>query len=547
MKKIIELVKPYFERQAVRLLFYIILCLGSSALSFASPYITGNFIDELIVSENGSFLYKYCILYFALFIISSVINYISGISYVRLQMGAGYNFNADVVSHIHRIDPILLEKMDTSYLSQQINNDTNELVIFVLTFAQNIIANICTFIIPAYLLSKISIKLTMLILGSTVVYGIVYFLFKDKVSAFNREFKEAQARYFSRLHEQLRYSDFIRRHAISDWFLKRLKLAFKELMAAAIKSRKLGIYISLSNGLILVMLQIALFFIGGMAIVNGELMVGQFTIFSAYFSMMTTSITYFATIGKTIQESLVSYGRIKRILDIPECMSGNIKLETIDHISIKGLSFSYGKDNVLNEIDCEFEKGKIYIIRGDNGSGKTTFINLLAGMYSGTYEQSIAIDGVRMDHVDLDYYRNHLVAFAEQNTPLIAGTLADNIALDRKYDFADVRIHKLERMFSLDNISNHTPDVYKVNINDKNSNISGGEKQKIALIRAFMKDAPMMIFDEPTSALDAGSRKEFCEYIQKVKKDKIIIIVTHDEYLMACGDVILSLSDSIIV
>lgn len=62
-----------------------------------------------------------------------------------------------------------------------------------------------------------------------------------------------------------------------------------------------------------------------------------------------------------------------------------------------------------------------------------------------------------------------------------------------------------------------------------------------------MKDAPMMIFDEPTSALDIGSRKEFCEYIQKVKKDKIIITVTHDEYLMACGGVILSLSDSIIV
>ena len=56
MKKIIELVKSYFERQAVRLLFYIILCLGSSALSFASPYITGNFIDELIVSENGKFI-----------------------------------------------------------------------------------------------------------------------------------------------------------------------------------------------------------------------------------------------------------------------------------------------------------------------------------------------------------------------------------------------------------------------------------------------------------------------------------------------------------
>lgn len=131
MISIVKTISTYFLKYKYKVFFYILLCLIGSAFSLASPYITGNFIDSLIIGKGYTSLYRYCSLFFLIFVFTTIINYISRKLYIYLQMNIGFRFNMDIVNHVQKIDTSLFGSLNTAYLSQQINNDTNELIILV--------------------------------------------------------------------------------------------------------------------------------------------------------------------------------------------------------------------------------------------------------------------------------------------------------------------------------------------------------------------------------------------------------------------------------
>ena len=233
----------------------------------------------------------------------------------------------------------------------------------------------------------------------------------------------------------------------------------------------------------------------------------------------------------------MSYTRIKKILEISVSKNGNYQPTYVEEINIKNLVFSYGEKAILHKINFVFKKGKIYSIVGANGSGKSTLINIITGIYDGDFMSSVFLNGVEMRNVDLQYYRKKLLAVVEQETVLIEDTFLTNILLDDEGITDFKYIDGLTKAFKLDTIlDNSCENEYDFMINESSNNLSGGEKQKIAIIRALVKGASIMLFDEPTSALDSESKRVFYEILQTIKKEKIIVIITHDEYLESIAD-----------
>ena len=184
------------------------------------------------------------------------------------------------------------------------------------------------------------------------------------------------------------------------------------------------------------------------------------------------------------------------------------------------------------------KRGSIYAVVGENGSGKSTLINILCGLEHG-YTGQITVNGVDFKKIDLHHFKKHLLSVVEQEPSLFFKTIKDNITPD-DCD-TNSTIYWIERLNLSELISAFDAGLDHC-ISEKTSNLSGGEKQKFAVVRALAKNTDVIILDEPNSAFDQDSTNLLCEILQSLKSNKIIIVVTHSQALIENSDAVISLA-----
>lgn len=207
-------------------------------------------------------------------------------------------------------------------------------------------------------------------------------------------------------------------------------------------------------------------------------------------------------------------------------------------LEIKNISFSYGVNNrIFSGLNFTFKQGNIYALLGENGSGKSTLADLLIGLLKPT-TGAIFFNGININDFEDNWFLK--VGYLSQNFFLFNETIKKNITLSSeennfKKDLYEQSINTVQ----LDDYINNLPALDNTEVLDHGKNLSGGQKQKIALARLLYKNTDVILLDEATSFLDRDSTKEICEVMQRIKKQKIIIIITHsDEVVKYCDKVI---------
>jgi ATP-binding cassette subfamily C protein len=310
-------------------------------------------------------------------------------------------------------------------------------------------------------------------------------------------------------------------------------MRFKEFFSKTLHYQMFSFGFDSADNIISIISQIFVFVIGGTSILLGKLTIGMFTIIASYFSYAMNVLKFFLGLGKSYQEVSVSFNRMKDILDVQEEKNGEIMLDQIDSINLSGLSFSYSPGRVIiDNLSISFEKGHMYGISGENGSGKTTLIELLIGLHQGQYQGRITYNGIDINSLDMSYVRRRAIGYLSQEPELLNKSIEYNIFFDDAPDNAALeRYAKLVDMGqflnSVDGGTGYIP---------RNGNVSGGQKQKIALLRILIKNAPLLILDEPTSALDQTGQSNLLQYLSDLKRDKIIIIISHNSKILALCD-----------
>ena len=192
------------------------------------------------------------------------------------------------------------------------------------------------------------------------------------------------------------------------------------------------------------------------------------------------------------------------------------------NILIKNLTYSIGLNNVFNNFSLNINMGDNILIKGSNGSGKSSLLNMFYGIID-DYEGSISVGGIPIKDFSLKSLRSH-ISYVNQNQKLIPGTLLENIILGGKLEEEKLKI--IEKMLNLDRI-------YQTKYNGLNSvirdNFSGGEVQKIILARALYKDFDILLLDEALSQIDISERRKILQNICDYYKKKTIIMVSHNK------------------
>ncbi len=548
MRKIFRFTCVYIKKYKIAILLLVILISFSTVTSLALPYISSCFIDFLtaikVMDNSFNKLIQYCLCFAGIGLLSVLIGFLSNRLYTYLATKIEYEMNKSIIYHIHNLDFSFSQNQDYARLSQQINTDVNSLVVFFFDILQNSLTNILKFLVSMYLLYKINRQILFLLLVVLLVYVLVYVSIKPKLYKSIYKVREAQVDFYSETYKQLHFFKFIKAQGLTRVFLNNLIMPFEKLLTTIMKSQTIQYFFNGLDSIVVSFAQIGIFIIGGVSIMKGYLSVGQFTLLSSYFAMYIVGIRYFLGLGKTLQVAKVSYQRIINIMDEPCSSNGEHVIETISKIEMNSVSFSYGGKDVLKEFDCKFEHGKCYGITGENGSGKTTLSYILMGLLrcdAGT----VTYNGIDITELDMNLMREKKISYSEQepvvlgdsplNANLFPVKMLESSMLDKDV-FPDLykellNIFNLNKFFEIDT-SNEI---------NRFHNLSGGEKQKIAIVRTLLKGASLLIFDEPTSMMDQESIDLFCSVIKRIKDKKIIIIISHDGRLLCCYDKIIKL------
>jgi len=542
--KVLKFCQPYLLSHKYTLITYIFISLSSTAVVILSPFIVGNFLDALIQGAEISAVLRFCAIFGGLSIIKIIKNYISSVMYVRMWTKMGHELNMYIIRHAQKLSLTYIDQQDTAYLNQKVNGDSNNVIMFCISTLQSILSNVVLFLVPLILLLTINWLISILLMGFLLVFLLIYITFKKHLYTAGLALREAQNKLFSSLFEQLKYIKLIKINSIQPEMNKRADTDFVSMQKAAIHNQKVSYVYSGSENFVSTIAQIILFIVGGIQILAGNFTIGMFTIFSSYFNMILGASKYFFGLGEVYQNTLVAYDRVKEILDQkPETCGVNL-ISNINKIELHSLEFSYAGQSrdtkAISNLNVSFSVGKIYAITGANGTGKSTLVSLVLGLYIDEYKGCITYNDIDIKHIDMRHIRKYFVGFAEQEPMLLKNSVRYNLCYDDINDKASDNNDMVKALSEHINTLNMQEFISSKGldfvVNERNANTSGGEKQKIAILKVLYKDPTLMIFDEPTSALDDETTKGLVDYLQKVKKDKIIIIITHDEAVKTLCD-----------
>ncbi|MGN0329283.1 MAG: ABC transporter ATP-binding protein [Lachnospira sp.] len=239
--------------------------------------------------------------------------------------------------------------------------------------------------------------------------------------------------------------------------------------------------------------------------------------------------------GSALSTFSASLAKAERVFDFLELDCEELQDESIAEVKmdtapveVKNLSFSYdGQKEVLKDFSLRLIKGEKLMITGESGCGKSTLLKLIIGFYKAE-EGNIYLYGRDINEYSL-FQRRQLITYIPQRSYLFEGTIRENIAVggNGTNGVTEEEIVRAAKMAYADEFISALPQGYDTWVDDGGSNFSVGQKQRIAVARAFLRNSPILLMDEPSSALDVQSEKMINRAIEENMKEKVVIIVTH--------------------
>ena len=387
--------------------------------------------------------------------------------------------------------------------------------------------------------------------------------------------QEAEAQLIANVTEWLRSSTTIKVHNASDEVLENGKTLLDNAYFHAMRQARVMALIGPISNLILMVSMIAILASSAVWLAEGSLTLGTVTAFMIYLFGLAFPIMAIGMFLSNLHRASGAATRLNELLQLRiEQLETGEPLQSIDELEVSNLHYKVDEKSILKDINWTFKPNKLTVLSGESGSGKSSLIQQLVGLYSDTFE-SILINGKPLSSVSLSSLRHH-VAWLEQSPSLFLGSVRDNLTLGLETEKCETTDKlKLNEETGSDgnsvaSISGTFTDSVKVDdetlkqalirvglgkwlekndfnldmqINENTQQFSGGEKQRFALARAIIRKPQVLILDEPTSALDKQTEAELMGYIRELTNEMRVIMVTHNKSLIQVEDDVIELEE----
>lgn len=525
--------------------FNIILTFASTVLNVAVAYVLKSLID-VCSTKNLNDFYN-ILIFFGLYLACTfIIDYLAKVLRALFIKKIMFSLKNDVFDNIISKD---IKSFNTENTAEYISTLTNDMNIIETDYFTNIlemIGFVTSFVIATILIFNLSFYISLGVFVISIFPIFIPKLFEKNVSARKKNYSDSLGSFTTKIKDIFSGYEVIKNFNIEN----KIGGDFKKSNLGCENSKyKFSILSSLVEEISSV-LGFLMFFtalaLGTYFTIKGSVTVGtMIAVIQLMNSIVNPLINMSIRLNKLKSVKLIS-SKIETLthkIDSEE--KGTEKPYFENSIEFKDVNFSYTKDRTaLENVSLQLQKGSKYAIVGGSGSGKSTILKLLLRYYE-DFKGNIYIDGI--DNRDIkvsDLYK--LVSVIQQNVFMFDSSIKDNITLYENYNNEDVQ--KAIKLAGLENLVNSLPQCENSLVGENGSNLSGGEKQRIAIARALIKNTPILVLDEATSALDNETAYHIEKSLLNIPS-LTSIVVTHklSEELLSKYDGIIALKDGKVV
>lgn len=489
------------------------------------PYVFSGFIDGIADLDSISIFSRPVLIIGALTAVLMISSFLYHVLSEVLIVKASYEFLNDIDNKLEHIPLRIIEKHNPAYLNNRIFNDILTSIGFVINnFIVSIIMIISTLVLLV-LIIKVNIFLVFIPLLALIINISTIVTLNKIYYEKGYKYRDVNSQYVSDNNDRIASIKETKIHCWYDISGDQIKESFKELLKVGISLNKVVAFLNNAGNLSKNLTLILTMLVGGSLFISQKISIGQFVLITYYTNMCLSYSEYFLKLGQGYQNAKISYDRLREFLDVDDENNGSISLDGIDTVEIKNLSFSYpDSPSLFSEFNYTLKKSKIYCLKGKNGEGKSTFIDLLLGL-DHSFKGAIKINNTEISSLDMIDLRKRHISVILQEPRLQRLSVRDNIK-------RGLKAYDVETMDELCNKLN----VNKILDVTESQSLSGGEKQKVAIIRGLLKEASLLILDEPVSAMDIAGMKVLKDELVKRKENSIIIFISHNEDLFDIVD-----------
>jgi subfamily B ATP-binding cassette protein MsbA len=523
-KRLLALIKENKFRLLLAMVCMLVIAVASSATAFLVKPV----LDDIFFNKDTTMLKIIPLVVVLIYLLRGLGMY--GQDYLMNYVGENVikDLRNDLYNRIQDLPIAFFHKEQTGVLMSRITNDVNIIKAMVSTAVTGSLKDSFTILGLTFVIFYRDWKMALF---AFVVLPIAFFPvveFGRRVRRISTGCQEAMADLNSFLHETLAGNKIVKAFGMESYEKKRFfnktldlfKLEMKAVIARSLSSPIMEFLGGLGIAFII--------WYGGYKVITGSSTAGTFFSFMAAVLMLYDPVKKLSGLNNAVQQGLAA---ADRVFDIME-MESDIK-ERKDPVTIKrgphrvtfeNVFFKYDDVMVLKNINLDVKDGEVLALVGMSGGGKTSLVNLIPRFYDVT-RGAIRIDGIDIRDVSISSLRDQM-GIVTQEPILFNDSILNNIAYGNRNATDKEIIKAAEAAYAYDFIQNF-PNKFDTNIGELGGRLSGGEKQRICIARALLKDAPILILDEATSSLDAEAEMLVQKALENLMKGRTTFVIAH--------------------
>jgi ATP-binding cassette subfamily B protein/subfamily B ATP-binding cassette protein MsbA len=525
----------------------VIVTVLSSAFSILQPWPMKIFIDyvlkqgpmplwlargvELLPGSNSShgLLAWVAVAGVVIFLLNSVFDVILTIAWIHVGQRMTYALAGDLLSRLQRRSLAFHGRNTVGDLLGRVTTDSwcvyklADAVLFGLLRALILLGGMSVLMWRAdTTLTLVALAVLPFMVGASAIFG-------RPIRAAARTQREVQSRIQAHVHQMLVGIPVVQAFGHEQGEQVRFQALANRAIDAHWRGALLGSFSGLTSGISTVTGSAVVLWIGASRVLTGQLTLGDLLIFLAYLNTLQTQFKVFAGLYVTLQEQGASLDRVMEILqtdpEVRDSPGAQPLNSTQGQIRLQDVTFGYEPGRpVLAHITLDLGPGEVVALVGETGAGKSTLAALIPRFFD-PWNGQVVIDGRDVRTVTLDSLRSQ-IAIVLQEPFLLPTTIAENIAYGRPQASRE-EIEAAAQAANAHQFICRLPGGYDCMLGERAANLSGGERQRLSIARAILKDAPILILDEPTSSLDAHTEALLMEAIERLMRNKTVLMIAH--------------------
>jgi ATP-binding cassette subfamily B protein len=525
LRRALRFIVPYWRRLALVLA----LSFASTALTLYLPLLSRDFFDRALIGKDVATLVRVVLLFTGVSALSFAANLVSGLRYTRVSADILFDMRLEMYRHLQRLSPRFYVRTRMGDIMSRINNDIGEIQRIAAETALAWVGNVLFLAGTIVMLAWLDVRLFLVTVATTPfgVWALVRYRARLEVEVASLRQRSAEIGSF--LIETLQAMRLVVTSNAQTREVDRFRRRNDAFVGSLMSMQWLTYMAGGLPGLILTAGTGAVFVYGGLRVVHGSITVGTFIAFMAYQMRVMPPVQALLGMYANLATVRVSLRRVSEILDEPVEVVERADAAPLTAVhgllEFEDVTLSFGRGAaVLEHFSLTVRPGETVAIVGPSGSGKSTIADLLLRLLDPDGGE-VRLDGVSLRAIKLDDLRRH-VALVDQEPCMLHASIAENIRYARP-EATDDQLKMAARQAALDRFISDLPDGYRTIVGERGLALSAGERQRIALARAFLADPAVLVLDEPTAALDAVTERQVVEGYESVMRGRTTIVITH--------------------